>query len=227
MADFDSQHGDDAQCDGPHGDGQYPGVDHITFLEQNFQNVVNELNHLRNIVARLPPLPPRPNLNLPQPAPFSGLPSDLQTFKLKLFQYLFGNQNTYTESESQLLLAGSLLIGSAGQWYSSLGDPHTLELPPHYTLDTFFAELEDFFRGAVTLQSRERSLEILCQTGTVSELAIAFQNITSTFIPRWSDHPLIFIFSRKLKETIRFELTARGSIPTLFSAYLAAAISVE
>ena len=174
-----------------------------------------------------PPQPLRPNLNLPQPAPFSRLPSELETFKLKLFQFLNGNHNTYTESESQLLLAGSPLIGSASQWYSSLVDPHTLKLLPHYTLDNFFAELEDFFGGAVTLQSRERSLEILRQTGTVFELAIAFQNVTSTFIPRWSDHPLIFIFSRKLKEAIRFELTARGSIPTLFSAYLAAPIYVE
>ena len=128
MADFDAQQGDDAQGNGPHGDGQYPGVDRLTFLEQNFQNVVIELNCLRNVVARSPPQPLRPNLNLPQPSPFSGVPSELQTFKLKLFQFLIGNHNTYTESESQLLLAGSLLIGSAGQWYPSLVDPHTLNV---------------------------------------------------------------------------------------------------
>lgn len=58
-------------------------------------------------------------------------------------------------------------------------------------------------------------------------MAIAFQNITSTFSPRWLDHPLIYLFSRKLRENIRFELTARGSIPTTFPAYVAAAISVE
>ena len=34
-------------------------------------------------------------------------------------------------------------------------------------------------------------------------------------------------FSRKLRENIRFELTAQGSIPTTFHTYLAAAISVE
>ena len=85
MADFDSDHGDDAEAGVPRGDGQYPGVDRIPSLEQNFQNVVNELNYLRNVVARPSPPPPRPNLNLPQPAPFSGVPSELQTFKLKLF----------------------------------------------------------------------------------------------------------------------------------------------
>ena len=65
------------------------------------------------------------------------------------------------------------------------------------------------------------------QTGTVSELAIAFQNITNTISPRWPDHPLIYLFPRKLKEHIRFELTDRGSLPPTFHAYLAAAISVE
>ena len=100
-----------------------------------------------------------------------------------------GNFNTYGDNASQLLFAGSLLEGSAGQWYSTLVDPTILLLPPSYTLDSFWQELEDFFGGVVTLQSRERSLDVLRQTKSVSELAISFQNITSTFIPRWSDHP--------------------------------------
>ena len=129
---------------------------------------------------------------------------------------LMGNYNTYYDNDSQLLFAGSLLDGSAGQWYSSLVDPTSIRLPPSYTLDSFMQELEDFFGGGITLQSRERSLDILRQTGRVSELAISFQNITSTFSPRWSDHPLINVFSTKLKEVVRFELTARGSIPATF-----------
>ena len=96
-----------------------------------------------------------------------------------------------------------------------------------YDLPRFFQELEDLFGEAVTLQSRERSLNALRQTGTVSELAIAFQNITHTFSPRWPDHPLIYVFSKKLRENIRFELTARGSLPTTFNTYRAAAILVE
>ena len=77
------------------------------------------------------------------------------------------------------------------------------------------------------MHSRERSLMALRQTGTVSELAITFQNITNAFRPRWSDHPLIYVFSQKLKEAVRFELTARGSLPSTFQAYISAAISVE
>ena len=148
-------------------------------------------------------------------------------FKLRLYQFLMGNFNTYGDNASQLLFAGSLLEGSAGQWYSTLVDPITLLLPPSYTLDSFWQELEDFFGGGVTLQSRERSLDVLRQTGSVSELAISFQNITSTFTPRWSDHPLIYVFSKKLKEVVRFELTARGSIPATFQAYVAMAVMVE
>ena len=89
-------------------------------------------------------------------------------------------------------------------------------VPASYTFDIFLQQLEDFFGGAITLQSRERSLILLRQTGTVSELAIAFQTITNAFRPRWSDHPLIYVFSQKLKEVVRFELTARGALPLTF-----------
>ena len=106
-------------------------------------------------------------------------------------------------------------------------DPNITQLHPSYDIHRFLAELEEFFGGAVTLHSRERSLDLLRQTSSVSDLAIAFQNSTHTFHPRWPDHPLIYLFSRKLKETIRFELFSRGSLPSTFPAYVAAAISVE
>ena len=77
-------------------------------------------------------------------------------------------------------------------------DTVTQELPPSYDLTSFFKELEDFFGGAVTLQSRERALRSLRQTGAISELAIAFQNIVHTFSPLWADHPLIYTFLDKL-----------------------------
>ena len=64
------------------------------------------------------------------------------------------------------------------------------------------------------LQSRERALRSLRQTGSIFELAIAFQTIVHTFSPLWGDHPLIYTFPDKLKEHIRFELTAQGSLPT-------------
>ena len=118
-------------------------------------------------------------------------------FKIRLYQYIMGNYNTFGDNATQILYAGSLLEGSAAQWYSTLVDPITLLLPPSYTLDSFWQELEDFFGGGVTLQSRERSLDVLRQMGSVSDLAISFQNITSTFTPRWSDHPLIYVFAKK------------------------------
>ena len=46
-------------------------------------------------------------------------------------------------------------------------------------------------------------------------------------MPRWNDSASIYFFSRKLKESIRFEITARGNVPVLLQAYIAAAISVE
>lgn len=202
----------------------------IALLEQNQQQLVDEIQRLSQHISAASSFPspsPHPNLKLPQPPPFSGLATELPEFKMKLSQFLRGSPHTYSTSESQLLYAGSLLTGSASQWYRAHVDSTTFLLPSSYTLDRFFQELEDFFGGAVTLQTRERALKALRQTGSVSDLAIAFQNITHTFSPLWPDHPLIFIFSDKLREGIRFELTARGSIPTTFQAYLTAAISVE
>ena len=135
--------------------------------------------------------------------------------------------DAYIDSHHQILFAGSLMDGPASQWYESLIDQSTYHVPTTYTFDSFIQELDDFFGGGVTLHSRERSLIGLRQTGSVSELAIAFQNITNHFRPRWPDHPLIFVFSQKLKEVVRFELTARGDLPSKFQAYIAAAISIE
>ena len=100
-----------------------------------------------------------------------------------MVQFLNGNPNTYTTSRTQLLYAGANLTSSANQWYRAHVDPATQELPPSYDLALFFQALEDFFGGAVTLQSRERALRSLRQTGSVSELAIAFQTIVLTFSP--------------------------------------------
>ena len=203
-----------------------PG-DRMGFMEHQIQYLYSEVTYLRGMTNQAPTPQPRPNLNLSPPSNFFGTPSDLPMFKLRLYQYLMGNFNTYGDNATQFLYAGSLLEGSAAQWYSTLVDPITLLLPPSYKLDSFWQELEDFFGGGVTLQSRERSLDVLRQTGSVSELAISFQNITSPFTPRWSDHPLIYVFSTKLKEVVRFELMSRGTIPVTFQAYVALAIKVE
>ena len=125
------------------------------------------------------------------------------------------------------MCAGALLSGLAAEWYETLLDPHTLELPHHYTLDNVLVILTDFFGGRPTLASCKHSLDDLRQTGSVSALTIAFQNTINTYVPRWNDSAIIYFFSRKLKEAIRFEITARGNVPILLQAYIAAAISVE
>ena len=72
------------------------------------------------------------------------------------------------------MYADSLLLGLAGEWYMSLIDQNSYNLPPHYHLDSFLQALTDFFGGGITLASRERSLDTLRQIGTVQELAIAY-----------------------------------------------------
>ena len=91
----------------------------ISFLEQNQQLLVDQIQHLSSVISQVstnPSPPSHPNLNLPQPPSFSGIASDLPDFKMKLFQFLHGNPHTYTTPQTQLLYAGSLLTGSASQW---------------------------------------------------------------------------------------------------------------
>ena len=188
---------------------------------------------LQNQQAYQPPSPshtsgqPEPDMPVPNPLPFLGMANDLPRFKLKLTHYLWGHQTSYPTPQRRLLYSASLLLGAAEQWLITHVDPITTLLPSTWDVDTLFVELENFFGGAATLQSRERDLRTLKQTDSVSNLAIQFQTITHTFHPPWPDHPLIFIFSDKLRESIRFELMARGDVPTTFSTYVAAAIAVE
>ena len=117
-----------------------PDPNRMAFLEGHIQYLFVEVTNLRGMVNNPPPPPSQPsrlNLNLPLPLKFSGTPSELPTFKLQLFQYLMGNHNTYQDFETQLMLAGSLLAGSALQWYLSLIDPVIVRLPPSYTIDNF------------------------------------------------------------------------------------------
>ena len=187
---------------------------------QRFQN--------DNFPPQVPPqLAPRPNLNLPQPKEFTGLATELKTFKHKLIQFLRGNHNTYFDAQSQIMYASSLLQGPAQQWLETLIDSRTDNLPDHYTLDSFLGELTAFFGGGVTMASRELSLDNLRHTGTVADLAIAFQIIINNYDPRWTDSAAIYVLSRKLKESIHLELGRKGDVPEELQAYIAAAIHVE
>ena len=187
---------------------------------QNFQNQFYP-------PQQAPQLAPRPNLNLPQPKEFHGDPAELRTFKFKLVQFLRGNYNTYFDDQSQVMYAGSLLQGAAQQWLETLIDPHTANLPPHYTLDLFLAELSAFFGGGVTLAAKEHLLDDLRQTGSVSDFAIAFRNIINSYPDGWNDSAAIFVFSRKLKGDVRGEMGRRGAAPTNLQAYIVAAIGAE
>ena len=95
-----------------------PDQDCMAFLENQFQYLYAEVSHLRGVANQPPPpLPPQPrhNLNLPPPSKFSGNPSELPMFELKLYQFIMGYYNTYGDHTSRLLFAGSLLEGLAGQ----------------------------------------------------------------------------------------------------------------
>ena len=177
----------------------------VAALESNVWGVVAELHRLQNLIAQqaqnaqyiqnnqnigskfVPPpslFPLHPNLNLPESLKFYGNPSELPSFKLKLWQFLQGDFITYFYTRSQLMYVGNPFSGDTNDWYMTLIDQTTYNLPPHYDLHTFLQALADFFRGGITLASCERSLDTLRQTKTVQQLAIAYENITNTFTPQ-------------------------------------------
>ena len=95
MAQFDAQQVDPQQAQFQQDQAR------IAFLEQNVNYSTTSIQQLQNNDPQ--PIPQQishPNLNLPQPPPFSGSPSELPIFKLKLIHYLVGNQNTYHDSET-------------------------------------------------------------------------------------------------------------------------------
>ena len=107
---------------------------------------------------------PELDMPIPNPLPFLGVANDLPRFKLKLTHYLWGHQTSYPTPQRRLLYSASLLLGAAEQWLITHVDPITTLLPSSWDVDTLFSELENFFGGAATLQSRERDLRALKQT---------------------------------------------------------------
>ena len=183
--------------------------------------------HFQNQYYNEQQLAPRPNLNLPPPREFHGDPKELKTFRFKLVQFRRGNGNTYFDDQSQVMYASSLFQGPAQQWLETLIDPVSVNLPDHYTLDLFLDELASFFGGAASIASRENDLDDLRQTGTVVQFAVAFQTIINTFNPRWTDSAAIYVFSKKIKEQIRYLVAGKGNVPTNFQAYIAEAVDME
>ena len=161
-------------------------------------------------------LAPRPNLNLPPPPHYDGNPTTLQTWKLRLIQFLRGNGNTYFDDLSMTMYASSLMQGPAQQWLETIMDPISATLPPHYTLDLFLQEITAFFGGVATIALRENELDDLQHTGTVRQFAVEFQTIITKFRPAWTDSAAIYVFSRKLKPLIRFEVARKGEVPSGF-----------
>ena len=68
-----------------------------------------------------PPPPPIYDLKLPLPPSFSGTPSQVRLFKLRLTQYIGAMPQTYATAETQILFAGTSsrawrLIGTTPLW---------------------------------------------------------------------------------------------------------------
>ena len=138
MASFDAQVGvEDALRDqirdlqvenqNLHQNAQQHHINVQQFMAHQNQNFQNQFYHHNQPQV----LAPRPNLNLPPPPHYNGDPLTLQTWRLKLIQFLRGNQQTYFDDLSMEMYAASLMEGPAQQWLETVMDTTTARLPPH------------------------------------------------------------------------------------------------
>ena len=113
------------------------------------QQMGDQSNYLTNQVQKeIPqpppqaPPPPRRNLNLSDPPKFFGNPSELQSFKVQLCQFMGANYETYIDSQTQILFSGSHLLGPERDWYESFIDPVTVNAILTSTLVTTLNSLK-------------------------------------------------------------------------------------
>ena len=110
---------------------------------QSNQQIVIDINNIREQLQRQlsdgyaePPPPLQPthypsptlDLQLPTPTPFSGNPSELRSFQLRLSEYFDGSPARYHNDSSRILYTGSSLTGAATKRYEGLMDPFTNRL---------------------------------------------------------------------------------------------------
>ena len=128
--------------------------------------------------------PPPPDLPTPEPIPFLGDPTNFARFKLKLIHFFYDHQTSFPTPFTRVMFTLTKLKRAADKWLLNHVHPDTNLLPANWDFMEVLSELQLFFGGAATLQSRERDLRTLRQTGSVSNLAIDFQTITQSFNPR-------------------------------------------
>ena len=110
-----------------------------------------------------PPQPPPPDLPTPHPLPFLGDPTDFARFKLKLTQFFYNHHTSFPIPFTRVMFTLTKLEGAADKWLLNHVHPDTNLLPANWDFTEVLAELQLFFGGAATLQSRERDLRALRQ----------------------------------------------------------------
>ena len=105
-------------------------ADGANIQNQSNEQIVIDMNNIRNQLQKqlsdshaenFPPPPIQPthysspplDLQLPTPTPFSGDPSELRSFQLRLCEFFSGSPARFHDDYSRILYSGSSLTGAA------------------------------------------------------------------------------------------------------------------
>jgi hypothetical protein len=205
----------------------------------NMQNLLNEFNERLdgfqavNINDITPGKDIGEIIKPPLPKPFTGKPNDLEPFLTGLRAYFRFFPNKLRNAEDKVFLAGSLLHGTAGQWFEPIQRERLTKLEYRQKEETqqifagfkgFAKALRRMFGTADEKHRAEQRIMNLKQTGSTADYVAVLQQENA--ILQWDDEPLMVIFERGLKREVLDELD-RDDRPKKFGDYAAKAIKID
>jgi hypothetical protein len=193
---------------------------------ESLQDLTSQLNYIRGQINQLqsqthqrnrPPKEPR----IADPEPFNGERGQLKNFTSKLQLKYFAEPSRFTTDEVKIAYAGALLRGNAYSWFRPLLTSND-DIIHDYEL--FQAALEQVFGDPDEVQTAERELRALRQTGSVATYVSNFRRIMSYL--QWNNAALTSQFYIGLKDHVKDEFARTGK-PIVLEDMMETSITID
>ena len=173
--------------------------------------------------AQEPPVPttltlPPKLLKVGTPKRYNGSQGGLELFFSQLELYYGFNTAQFPTEQEKVLFAASYLDGPTFAWFNvylrdfldNKEDPSSMETTTRQIIgrfSTFKTQMKKTFGVIDEEQDAERKLQALRQTGSASDFAAKFQQLSVR--TQWGDSALTALFYQALKERVKDDI-ARG-----------------